>query len=280
MADDPRSVPSKKQAVYVSHLRAAIAYITNRCGWAGVMAPDREVLEELVDRLSANSSASETTMSYKPKVLRLAPGPEQCEIARASTLYQAGDVIVVAIGEGDCLMYCEELPQPSPVETVRLRCPECKGILETISRGRFRCAVCSILGSSEETAKDGGSYDEECMNCGLGWSKHLTDKLICPDAAIADVYRFRQETEEQRQVMATLRKLPRQPMPTAEELRASPELAEKASAPLCGSELRAYNELVSCERPVGHPGNHSAKSPNVGGTLVWSDTQENGKGDV
>lgn len=46
--------------------------------------------------------------------------------------------------------------------------------------------------SPEETSGE-SLHDEECANCGAGWSKHLTNKLICPDAAIADVYRFRQE---------------------------------------------------------------------------------------
>jgi hypothetical protein len=37
-------------------------------------------------------------------------------------------------------------------------------------------------------------HDEECANCGAPWSRHLTDKLICPDAAIHDAYKFRQAT--------------------------------------------------------------------------------------
>lgn len=35
------------------------------------------------------------------------------------------------------------------------------------------------------------SHDEKCDNCGAPWSVHLTNKLICPDAAIQDAYRFR-----------------------------------------------------------------------------------------
>lgn len=31
-------------------------------------------------------------------------------------------------------------------------------------------------------------HDEECENCGEPWSKHLTNKLICPDAGTYDVY--------------------------------------------------------------------------------------------
>jgi hypothetical protein len=52
-------------------------------------------------------------------------------------------------------------------------------------------------GSPEEPAGK-LEHDEECENCGEGWSKHLTNKLICPDAAIQDVYRFRQKLSPQK----------------------------------------------------------------------------------
>lgn len=41
-----------------------------------------------------------------------------------------------------------------------LRCPECGGLLETVSHGRFKCAVCSILDSASNTSEKGGpSYE-------------------------------------------------------------------------------------------------------------------------
>lgn len=46
--------------------------------------------------------------------------------------------------------------------------------------------------STAETTVGRALHDEECANCGEGWSKHLTNRLICPDAAIPDGYRFAQ----------------------------------------------------------------------------------------
>lgn len=39
-------------------------------------------------------------------------------------------------------------------------------------------------------------HDEQCANCGSPWSRHLTNKLICPDAAIPDAHKFRQAIPE------------------------------------------------------------------------------------
>ena len=55
--------------------------------------------------------------------------------------------------------------------------------------------------------------DTQCANCGQGWSAHLTNKLICPDAAIADVYRFRDPAMPQVETVERRR-------PTIEELEA------------------------------------------------------------
>lgn len=52
------------------------------------------------------------------------------------------------------------------------------------------CETCKCF-PSETTEKP--LHDEECENCGAPWSKHLTNKLICSDAAILNVYRFRQK---------------------------------------------------------------------------------------
>jgi len=66
-------------------------------------------------------------------------------------------------------------------------------------------ALRAVSESASVEPKGDVLHDEECDNCGAPWSKHLTNKLICPDAAIAEVYRFRQkgqpvETKDLRRV--------------------------------------------------------------------------------
>lgn len=84
-----------------------------------------------------------------------------------------------------------------PAGTAEARWNAGRSAVETSAQHLHWCAVhigkncnCHSQVRPEDPAGE-RIHDTTCANCGAAWSVHLTNRLICPDAAIPDVYKFK-----------------------------------------------------------------------------------------